>query len=206
MRTAIPPPVITLMASQRAPTSPPRSHTLAGSLNITGSAGNISILSTKCPGTVSYRSWGILDTLTNESRGGLEGCNATFEGLCVTPKSAGPNCACCLCLSYPLLDDTWSPNVEYQIVAQDRLWNTLRVIFDQSRTRYKHLLVLLATREFLVYSSQAKCAPSIRIRMGHWVCDGRVRRREWSKTVENVGWMGIVSTVVCRVPGLHTAA
>ena len=107
-----------------------------------GSAGDTSILSTRSPGTLCTRQLsflGILDALTNESRDGLEGFNAIFEGLHGSPKSPGPNCAR-LCLPHPLLDH-----------ALD-----IREIFDQSRTRYKHLLMLLAMLEFPVYSLQAK--------------------------------------------------
>ena len=91
-----------------------------------------------------YRSWNILDTLTNESSDDLEGLKAAFEGLYGTSKSSGPNCARCLCLSHPLLDHTRSLNVEYQIVAHDNLWNMLR---DSS-----------AIQAFIDTSRKQKCA------------------------------------------------
>ena len=137
---------MTLMASQREPSSRSRSHTLAGGINITDSARSTSVLSTRSGNTAPV-SLVILDLLTNESGDGLEEFNATFESLHGAPKSPGPNCARCLCLSHPLLDH-----------RQDRLWNTLRDLFDQSKTRDEHLLTPLAMLEFPVYSLQAKCA------------------------------------------------
>ena len=111
--------------------------------------------------TRRLRSWGILDTLNNESGDGLEGFKATFEGLHWTlgspgPNLSGPNCARCLCLSHPLF---WSPSVEYYTAVSGIRYD---IFLDQSKTRYKHLLIRLATLEFTLFTAS-------RVRVAHAV-------------------------------------